>query len=161
LQNLISQAISTSKGAGFSAAGGLRISRHTGESLNVVVSPVRGLATDFSETVSAVVYVTDPGVRIRPRNELLQSLFGLTPAECRIALLIGDGVATPEIRELAGITTNTLKTHLASIYRKTNTQRQTQLVKLISLIGIVDREAEHSRRNGSLKSVRTFVRSGI
>ena len=141
---LPAQERSTSKGAGFSAAGGLRISRHTGESLNVVVSPVRGLATDFGETVRAVVYVTDPGVRIRPRNQLLEAIYGLTPAECRVALLLADGLPTSRIRELTSITANTLKTHLTSIYRKTNTQRQTQLVKLIGLMGIVDGEACHS-----------------
>jgi DNA-binding CsgD family transcriptional regulator len=136
LQALISQAVSTSQGDGLSAGGGLQISRKSGVPLNVVVSPVRGLATDFRETVRAVVYVTDPSLRIRPRNELLQTIFGLTPAECRIALLIADGMATSAIREMTGITANTLRTHLASIYRKTNTARQTHLVKLINLIGV-------------------------
>ena len=50
---------------------------------------------------------------------------------------MADGLSTSDIREMAGITANTLRTHLASIYRKTNTARQTQLVKLISLVGMV------------------------
>lgn len=136
LQAMISQAISTSLGGGSSAGGGMQVLRKSGASLNMVVSPVRGLATDFLDNVCAVVYVTDPSLRIRPRNELLEAVYGLTPAECRIALLLADGVATSTIREMIGITGNTLKTHLARIYRKTNTARQTQLVKLISLIGM-------------------------
>jgi DNA-binding CsgD family transcriptional regulator/PAS domain-containing protein len=134
LQSLVSSAVSTSLGEGLGAGGGLQISRKSAVPLNVVVSPVRGLPTDFSETVRAVVYVIDPTLRVRPRNELLQAIFNLTPAECRIALLIADGVATSDIREMVGITANTLRTHLASIYRKTNTERQAQLVKVLNLI---------------------------
>ena len=137
LQALIGRAVSTSLGNGLSAGGALLISRKSGMPLNVVVSPVRSLRTDFRETVRAVVYVTDPSLRIRPCNELLEAIYGLTPAECRIALLVGDGFSAATIREMAGITANTLRTHLASIYRKTNTARQTQLVKLISLIGML------------------------
>jgi DNA-binding CsgD family transcriptional regulator len=66
----------------------------------------------------------------------LRTLFRLTPAECRVALLLGEGHAPPAIAELIGVSTNTLKTQLASIYRKTGTSRQGQLVRMLSQLAI-------------------------
>lgn len=137
LQALIGQALSTSLGDGLSAGGGLLISRKSGQPFNVVVSPIGNLTTDFRQTVRVVVYVTDPSLRLRPHKKLLETIYGLTPAECRIALLMADGLSSSDIRETVAITANTLRSHLASIYRKTNTARQTQLVKLISLVGML------------------------
>jgi DNA-binding CsgD family transcriptional regulator len=62
--------------------------------------------------------------------------FRLTPAECRVALLLSDGLAPPAIADLIGVSTNKLKTQLSSIYRKTGTSRQGQLVRMLSQLAL-------------------------
>ncbi len=53
-----------------------------------------------------------------------------------VALLLGDGHGPPVIASMIGVTANTLKTQLASIYRKTGTSRQAQLVRVLSQLSM-------------------------
>jgi len=58
-------------------------------------------------------------------------LFGLTPAECRVSLLLVDGLAPAAIANTLGVTANTLKSRLSSVYAKTGSSRQSQLTRLL------------------------------
>lgn len=131
LEHLISQAEATSKGTGLGPGDAIKISRRVRPPLHVLISPVRNIALDSATPVHAVVFVSDPSQKVRPPAVILQALFGLTPAESRLALLLCDGHAPPQIADLIGVSTNTLKTQLTSIYRKTGTSRQSQLVRLL------------------------------
>jgi DNA-binding CsgD family transcriptional regulator len=93
--------------------------------------PVQGSQLGV-DSAAAVGFAIDPAQRIRPRNEILYSMFRLTPAECRLALLLADGKSLTEISQDLGVSRNTLKTQVASIYSKTSTARQSQLVRLLS-----------------------------
>jgi len=136
LESLIAQARDTSVGTGLRPAGAIAISRCLRQSLSVLITPVRNMSLDTTSPVHAIAFVTDPSQRVRPGADVLRTLFGLTPAECRVALLLAEGHAPPAIADLLGISTNTLKTQLASIYRKTGTSRQTQLVRTLSQLVI-------------------------
>ena len=70
---------------------------------------------------------------------LLANIFGLTAAEAGLAqeLLSGDPLA--RVAGRLGVSENTIKTQLQSIYEKTGTHRQAQLVKL--LMGLGSQEA--------------------
>jgi DNA-binding CsgD family transcriptional regulator/GAF domain-containing protein len=138
LQHLVSQAQATSTGTGLGPGGAIKISRRLRPALHVLISPVRNLALDSATPVHAVVFISDPSEKMRPPAVILQALFGLTPAESRLALLLCDGLPPSKISDLIGVSTNTLKTQLASIYRKTGTSRQSQLVRLVgSLITLM------------------------
>lgn len=132
LQELIAKAVNTGNGSGLDSAGALTISRRDLPPLQVLISPVRGCDLDQNRPVRAIMFVKDPNQRIRPKNETLHALFGLTAAECRLALLLADGHAPKQIAEMVGVGRNTLKSQLASIFRKTGTSRQSQLVRLLS-----------------------------
>lgn len=136
LENLISQASATSRGTGLGAAGGITILRRAWPPIHVLITPVRNVNLDASCPVGAMAFVADPARRVRPASDILRALFGLTPAECRVALLLSDGQAPPAIADLIGVSTNTLKTQLASIYRKTGTSRQAQLVRVLSQLAM-------------------------
>lgn len=82
--------------------------------------------------LQAIVFLTDPCQGLGTTGDILRALYGLTPAESRVALLLGDGHAPPAITGLLGVSVNTLKTQLASIYRKTGTSRQSQLARLMA-----------------------------
>ena len=128
---LIHDAMRTAEGDGFASGGALSISRRQRPPLHVLISPVRGVDAEARHPIRALLFISDPTARIRPAGQTLADLFGLTPAECRLALLLADGRAPTEITDILGVSRNTLKSQLASIYQKTGTSRQAQLVRLL------------------------------
>jgi DNA-binding CsgD family transcriptional regulator len=66
----------------------------------------------------------------------LQSAFGLTEAEARLATLLADGIELRVAAEILGITYGSARTRLAEIFQKTETKRQGELIRLLlSTIG--------------------------
>jgi DNA-binding CsgD family transcriptional regulator len=65
-----------------------------------------------------------------PDELVLGSRFRLTPAEARIALGIARGEPLSDIADLHGITVQTARTQLKSVFSKTRTNRQTELAVL-------------------------------
>ncbi|HXK61662.1 MAG TPA: hypothetical protein PLP42_17385 [Acidobacteriota bacterium] len=78
-----------------------------------------------------VLFVSDPGWHTETNEDLLQQLYGLTPAEAKITTLLGEGESLEKVSELLSITRNTAKSHLAKIFQKTDTRRQSELVRLL------------------------------
>jgi DNA-binding CsgD family transcriptional regulator len=66
----------------------------------------------------------------------LRDLFGLTPAECRVALLLADGKSPKEIAGTLCVTAHTMKSHLSSIFSKTSTSGQVQLMRLLTQLSL-------------------------
>lgn len=62
---------------------------------------------------------------------LLYAMFGLSPAECRIATQLAEGRTLKEIASANGTQHDTVRKQLQSIYQKTSTKRQPELVKLL------------------------------
>ncbi len=62
---------------------------------------------------------------------LISELFGLTPTESRLALLMADGKSLVEIAEELSISEKTARNHSKNIYDKTGIRRQANLVRLI------------------------------
>ena len=67
-----------------------------------------------------------------PTVELLQELYDLTPAEARLARGLTAGRSIAEIAEATGVSRDTVKFHLKSVFLKTGTSRQSALVRLLS-----------------------------
>jgi DNA-binding CsgD family transcriptional regulator len=62
------------------------------------------------------------------RNDAAVRSLGLTPRECEILELLAAGRSTKELARQLGISPNTAKTHLASVYQKLEVQRRTQAI---------------------------------
>jgi DNA-binding CsgD family transcriptional regulator/PAS domain-containing protein len=62
---------------------------------------------------------------------LLYAVFGLTPAECRIATLLAEGLSLKQIAQVQGTQHETVRKQLRSIYQKTATNRQPELIRLL------------------------------
>jgi DNA-binding CsgD family transcriptional regulator len=73
----------------------------------------------------------DPSQRQGLPQEILRVLFALTPAECRVALLLGDGHAANEVANIVGVTKNTVHSQIKSIFSKTGVKRQSELIRLL------------------------------
>jgi DNA-binding CsgD family transcriptional regulator len=57
---------------------------------------------------------------------------GLTRSEARIASLLVQGYSLAKVSELMGVSRETVRTHLKSVFAKTGTKRQAELVILLS-----------------------------
>lgn len=64
----------------------------------------------------------------------LKRIFGLTPAEARLALGLASGRSLADLRDQHGVSSNTLRSQLAVVLRKTDTASQRELVRLLSLV---------------------------
>lgn len=64
-------------------------------------------------------------------TNLLSAAFGLSPAECKIAALLAEGLSVIEIAESLDKKEDTIRKQLQSIYQKTSTNRQPELIKLL------------------------------
>ena len=64
-------------------------------------------------------------------SDLLSAAFNLTPAEIRACRLLSEGFSPKEIASRLGIQYETVRKQLQSIYRKTNTDRQSELMRLM------------------------------
>ena len=93
------------------------LSRHKG-------SPILG----ESEAV-AIAFLSDPDRSIDARPELVEELLGVTPAEARVTLELAHGATTAEVASALGIQVNTVRAHLKSVFSKTGTRSQPQLLE--------------------------------
>ncbi len=79
-----------------------------------------------------VVFVARRGEQQPMAMEVLRTVFDMTSAEARVALLIARGDGPQAIGEALDVTINTVRSHLKHAYAKTATQDQTSLGGLIN-----------------------------
>jgi DNA-binding CsgD family transcriptional regulator len=77
------------------------------------------------------LFISDPDDTHEPNRTLLQTTFGLTEAEARVAGALTAGRSVEEISAEFEITPDTVRTHLKRIFTKTDTCRQGDLIRLL------------------------------
>ncbi len=108
------------------------VKRRTRPHLLVKMVPVSGSARMPFGGARALVLVSPvatAGQAVEPR--LLRQAFGLTPSEAGVAARLATGRSLREIAENSGLSVNTVRTHLRTIFEKTRTRRQGELVTLL------------------------------
>jgi DNA-binding CsgD family transcriptional regulator len=113
--------------------GALAISREERLPLLISVVPVRSRAqAALHNWPCAVLLVKDPEQPAKCALNAFGDYFGLTPAQLAVAneLMQGDGLIRAASR--LGISHTTARTHLIQVFKKTATQRQAELVRLMS-----------------------------
>jgi DNA-binding CsgD family transcriptional regulator len=71
-----------------------------------------------------------------PDRRLLEALFAFTPAELRLAVALARGLDLQSIAQTRNTTVGTLRVHLKSIFEKTNTSRQAELILLLARLSL-------------------------
>lgn len=98
--------------------------------------PIEGLARDHLLQEGYVLIARSVVERTRSVDgTLLQQFFNLTPAETRIAGLIGQGLGGPAIAARLGLSRETVRSQTKTILAKTGTHRQAELASLICEVG--------------------------
>lgn len=78
----------------------------------------------------AAVFVAAPHVAMAPAEDMLTTMFDLSPAEARVMVQIASGRTVLAAAYELGVSENTIKTQLARVFAKTHTSRQGELAEL-------------------------------
>ncbi len=131
LRSLIQTSIMTTNGSGTASGGSMLVSRNGLRPLSITVSPLKDSGILSFERPAVVVFLYDPDSKVCPPIDLLQQGYGLTPAESRLALTLVEGHSLKQAAEMSGVSHNTVRSQLKSIFIKTNVRHQGELVRLL------------------------------
>lgn len=132
LRASIAGAAATTTGQGNSSGATVCISRKSGHKPYVaIISP---MPMRFARQAAALVLLVDTQQAPRLLASILSELFGLTPAEARLAMYIGSGKRPTEAADELAVSHNTVRCQLSNVFAKTSTRRQADLVRLLSLL---------------------------
>jgi DNA-binding CsgD family transcriptional regulator/PAS domain-containing protein len=111
----------------------LPISKSDGDDLAAWILPLdRGLRNELagSFAASVAVFLRQLGDLSPFPGELFVKRFGISPAECRVLMMLTQGMTVREAATALGISEPTAKTHLQKLFQKTGTDRQADLMRL-------------------------------
>ena len=103
-----------------------------GPALIVHLVPIRRAALDVFSSASAILVITPVVPAEVPTAEVLQGLFDLTPAEARVAREVAGRQTIDTIAEALGVSRETVRSQLKSVFAKTGTSRQIDLAALLT-----------------------------
>jgi DNA-binding CsgD family transcriptional regulator len=131
LRRLVAAAARVTDGAGPSA-GDLVLERPSGRAPYVLAAcPLRAPAIDVAHQARVALFVTDPEGPAGSAELTLARVYRLTPAETRLAAVLAQGLCLSEAGARFGVSANTVRTQLKSLFAKTGTRRQSDLVRLL------------------------------
>lgn len=105
------------------------------QNLTIIISPLSAEPSDSDQSSprgGAMISLYDWANRPQIRPEVLQRFFGLSRSESTVSALLLSGQSPADIAAELNRSRETVKSHLQSIYRKTNTNRQGELVALLA-----------------------------
>lgn len=97
----------------------------------VIVAPLGQTPMGHGEQRAAIVFIDDPAQPFEAPSRLLCDLYGLTPAEARVALCLVQGHSLATTAQKLKVTESTARHQLKQIFLKTGTGRQGELISLI------------------------------
>ncbi len=135
LSRALTQALAVASGAGDELCEPLRLTRPSGAApLLVLPVPLPPPAFAMWELLGGprvMVLIIDPSAKSRAAASTMQTTFGLTTAEARVAVLIGGGIGGPQVAAALGVSLATVKTHLKRCFEKTGVHSQVALARMI------------------------------
>ena len=95
------------------------------------LAPPHSDALGHSGDPGAILFISDSEASTRPPVEHLRIVYGLTPAEARLTSLVVQGHGVASAAAELGVSPNTAKYHLKTIFEKVGVSRQSQLVRRV------------------------------
>lgn len=109
----------------------MMIDRPSGrESISLVVRP-GSREGQLAIRQTALVHMVDPAQPRAPVIDALIQLFGLTPAEAKVALSLSNGNSIAETARASATSKNTTRSHIRSIFSKMGINRQSDLIRTV------------------------------
>ena len=104
--------------------------RNSGGRPYLVLVPGQRFSAD-ERPEAVVLLVIDTEQRTKVSGDTLVRLYNLTPSETRVALMLIDGKRLDQIAEELDVAQTTVVFHLKNLFRKTETNRQADLVRVL------------------------------
>lgn len=98
---------------------------------SVMLVPLAPANKKMQYNANVAVLVFDPNLKKNTTVDLFSSSYGLTASEAKLALELTKGISLTDYSAERNISVNTARTQLRSIFRKTETSRQPELVSLL------------------------------
>jgi DNA-binding CsgD family transcriptional regulator len=103
-----------------------------GQGLHVVAAPLDPVDARLGVNARfATALFISERVRQEAGTKRFAALYGLTPAEERLALKLGAGASLAAAARQLGIQVATARSELRAVFKKTRTHRQTDLVRMV------------------------------
>lgn len=87
------------------------------------------------QRTGAVVFVSDPQALVLPEASRLSALYGLTPAEAKVARALAIGQSSKEVAKSLGVSPETVRKQTQHVYQKIQISSQPDLVRNILTLG--------------------------
>jgi DNA-binding CsgD family transcriptional regulator len=148
LRRLIHQAAQTSSASGEEAAGSVLLRREaSGRPLHTLVLPLKAHHYYVGRRPAAVgVLVSELDQRLELSAEHARSLYDLTPAESRLASWLLSGRRLKDVADELHVSLHTVRAQLKSVFSKTGTNRQGELIRLLALGPGLIADRDHDSR---------------
>jgi DNA-binding CsgD family transcriptional regulator len=87
------------------------------------------------QSVTCVVFVSNPSALVLPSADRLKGLYGLTPSETKVTHALANGLSNKEAAKVLQTSPDTVRTQVKSIYQKIRVHSQSDLVRTILTLG--------------------------
>jgi DNA-binding CsgD family transcriptional regulator/PAS domain-containing protein len=133
LQTALASVISAQQCGETSLVRALRVPRSHGRSaLGLIIRPAPAIeGSEGQSGPCATVFISDPDLQGSASQQTLGQLFGLSPAEANLTILLARGLSLAEVSEAQHISPHTARAQLKSIFAKTGVSRQAELVRMV------------------------------
>lgn len=126
----LAKAVQASRGGQGELDGVVLLQRRGRMPLMLMVTPLR-LAGAAGPQGAALLFVFDPEKTLQITADTVKRLFGLSRAEAELAVALSCGKTLDDAAAERGISVHTTRSQLKTIFNKTGTKRQADLVSLL------------------------------
>jgi DNA-binding CsgD family transcriptional regulator len=110
--------------------------REEGYPILAYASRLSGVVADCFAPCQVIAVLADLEARVHLVERDLIKIFGLTPAEARLVNRLSSGDSIEEVAARSNISYETCRAQLKSIFHKTNTHRQAQLIARLAQVSV-------------------------
>lgn len=129
---MVGESVLTGSQKGVCAGGAISVPRPPPrQPLALLIAPLPLHDRFFEVRAAAVVFVSDPERDSPAPVDVLRTLYGLTRAEARLAVVLAAGQTPQAAAEELGLSPHTVRSQLNSVLQKTDTRRQSDLMRLL------------------------------
>jgi len=132
LQNLMAAVYHPKMPLSAKSGGIVKIPRKSrGRPYSAMLVPLCAKKVSGADEAAVAIFLFDPNLRKTSAIDLFVSSYELSRSEAVLAHHLAMGGSLEEAAEMRGVSRNTVKSQLHSIFAKTNTNRQAELVSLL------------------------------
>lgn len=130
-RELLTRLAAMVRGGDLVASCAIAVPRLSRRPLSLLVWPLSEAAAADRDEAVAIVFIDDSERPAKINFTRLRDLYGLSQKEACVAALLAQGHPIDEIAQILDVAYETVRKHVKSIFSKTHTHRQVDLVRML------------------------------